>query len=186
MPSGISLHTGLNAVDPKQYSGWSGELVGCEIRRQGYASHSEKTWVRYQAATDQKRNAQQNSGRSDEGREKTEEKRYFSSTATGRTKVLAARSHPLALFEAKRGSPPQKVTPVRVAFALMHAANAPGSRRSKARAVAKQTCARRAFRFRITLSSPGIDSHACASRSTVASATLNNVSAYPSQKYTYV
>ena len=31
MPSGISLHIGLNAVDPKQYSGWSGELSGCEF-----------------------------------------------------------------------------------------------------------------------------------------------------------
>src|SRR4029450_2186924 len=31
MPSGISLHIGLNAVDPKQYSGWSGELAGCEF-----------------------------------------------------------------------------------------------------------------------------------------------------------
>lgn len=31
MPSGKSLHIGLNAVDPKQYSGWSGELSGCEF-----------------------------------------------------------------------------------------------------------------------------------------------------------
>src|SRR4030095_10761314 len=31
MPSGISLHIGLNAVDPKQYSGWSGELAGYEF-----------------------------------------------------------------------------------------------------------------------------------------------------------
>ena len=31
MPSGISLHIGLNAVDPRQYSGWSGELAGCEF-----------------------------------------------------------------------------------------------------------------------------------------------------------
>ena len=31
MPSGKSLYIGLNAVDPKQYSGWSGELSGCEF-----------------------------------------------------------------------------------------------------------------------------------------------------------
>ncbi len=31
MPLGMSLHVGLNAVDPKQYSGWSGELSGCEF-----------------------------------------------------------------------------------------------------------------------------------------------------------
>jgi hypothetical protein len=43
----------------------------------GYASHCEKTWVRYQASTDQERNAQQDSGGSEESRKKTEEKRYF-------------------------------------------------------------------------------------------------------------
>lgn len=31
MPSGTSLHIGLNAVDPKHYSGWSGKLAGCEF-----------------------------------------------------------------------------------------------------------------------------------------------------------
>ena len=30
MPSGLSLHMGLNAVDPKHYAGWPGELVACE------------------------------------------------------------------------------------------------------------------------------------------------------------
>ena len=53
------------------------------IRRQRYASDREKTWVRHQASTDQKCNAQQDSGRSEEGREKTEEKRYFFLTYSG-------------------------------------------------------------------------------------------------------
>ena len=30
MPSGLSLHMGLNAVDPKHYAGWSGDLIACE------------------------------------------------------------------------------------------------------------------------------------------------------------
>ena len=31
MPVGASLHIGLNAVDPKQYSGWDGQLTACEF-----------------------------------------------------------------------------------------------------------------------------------------------------------
>lgn len=31
MVNGISLHIGLNSVDPKQYEGWSGELLACEF-----------------------------------------------------------------------------------------------------------------------------------------------------------
>ncbi len=30
MPTAISLHLGLNAVDPKHYQGWDGTLAGCE------------------------------------------------------------------------------------------------------------------------------------------------------------
>lgn len=30
MPTGLSVHIGLNAVDPKHYAGWKGELVACE------------------------------------------------------------------------------------------------------------------------------------------------------------
>ena len=29
--TGISLHLGLNSVDPKHYGGWSGDLVACEF-----------------------------------------------------------------------------------------------------------------------------------------------------------
>ena len=29
-PKGISLHIGLNRVDPIHYAGWKGELVACE------------------------------------------------------------------------------------------------------------------------------------------------------------
>jgi hypothetical protein len=31
MPKAASLHIGLNAVDPKQYSGWPGKLTACEF-----------------------------------------------------------------------------------------------------------------------------------------------------------
>ena len=31
MPIGASLHIGLNAVDPKEYSGWDGQLTACEF-----------------------------------------------------------------------------------------------------------------------------------------------------------
>jgi len=31
MPKGISLHIGLNAVDPKHYQGWDGVLQACEL-----------------------------------------------------------------------------------------------------------------------------------------------------------
>src|SRR3954467_8879501 len=30
MPSGISIHIGLNRVDPTAYEGWDGALAGCE------------------------------------------------------------------------------------------------------------------------------------------------------------
>jgi metacaspase-1 len=30
-PRGLSLHIGLNAVDPRHYAGWSGDLVACEF-----------------------------------------------------------------------------------------------------------------------------------------------------------
>jgi metacaspase-1 len=31
MSTGISLHIGLNAVDPQHYQGWSGVLAACEL-----------------------------------------------------------------------------------------------------------------------------------------------------------
>src|SRR5882724_970925 len=40
MPTGASLHIGLNAVDPKHYSGWDGQLTACEFdANDGNASH---------------------------------------------------------------------------------------------------------------------------------------------------
>jgi len=30
MSKGVSIHIGLNRVDPAQYGGWSGVLAGCE------------------------------------------------------------------------------------------------------------------------------------------------------------
>jgi hypothetical protein len=30
MAKGISLHIGLNSVDPAHYGGWNGQLAGCE------------------------------------------------------------------------------------------------------------------------------------------------------------
>ena len=34
----MSLHVGLNAVNPKHYEGWSGELVACEFDAQDMAA----------------------------------------------------------------------------------------------------------------------------------------------------
>ena len=34
MPSGISLHIGVNVVDPSHYAGWSGILASCEADAQ--------------------------------------------------------------------------------------------------------------------------------------------------------
>ena len=30
MPQGISVHIGLNCVDPRHYEGWDGQLTACE------------------------------------------------------------------------------------------------------------------------------------------------------------
>src|SRR5690242_11136325 len=35
---GQSIHIGLNAVDPKHYAGWSGDLVACEFDAQDMAA----------------------------------------------------------------------------------------------------------------------------------------------------
>ena len=49
MPAGPSLHIGLNTVDPKHYSGWSGKLAACEFdakdmqalaKKQGFATRT--------------------------------------------------------------------------------------------------------------------------------------------------
>ncbi len=38
MSKGISLHLGMNAVDPAHYGGWSGELLACEADANDMAS----------------------------------------------------------------------------------------------------------------------------------------------------
>lgn len=49
MPTGISLHIGLNRVDPDQYEGWDGQLTACEAdakdmealaKKQGFATRT--------------------------------------------------------------------------------------------------------------------------------------------------
>lgn len=42
MAKGISLHIGLNAVDPEQYEGWSGDLVACEADAKDMAALAKK------------------------------------------------------------------------------------------------------------------------------------------------
>ncbi|GGO88874.1 caspase family protein [Wenjunlia tyrosinilytica] len=37
MPTGLSIHIGLNAVDPARYEGWDGELIACEQDAQDMA-----------------------------------------------------------------------------------------------------------------------------------------------------
>ena len=36
----MSLHIGLNAVDPKHYGGWSGPLAACEFDANDLAANS--------------------------------------------------------------------------------------------------------------------------------------------------
>ena len=38
MATGMSLHIGLNSVNPRQYSGWSGPLTACEADANDMAS----------------------------------------------------------------------------------------------------------------------------------------------------
>ena len=42
MAKGISLHIGLNAVDPDQYEGWSGDLTACEFDANDMAALAKK------------------------------------------------------------------------------------------------------------------------------------------------
>jgi len=49
MPQGLSLHIGLNAVDPDHYEGWDGQLTACEADARDMAALSKKR--RFKAAT---------------------------------------------------------------------------------------------------------------------------------------
>ena len=42
MPKGISLHIGLNRVDPAQYEGWDGALAACEFDAKDLATIARK------------------------------------------------------------------------------------------------------------------------------------------------
>jgi hypothetical protein len=42
MPVGISLHIGLNSVDPTQYQGWDGRLAACEFDANDMAAIAKK------------------------------------------------------------------------------------------------------------------------------------------------
>jgi len=42
MPVGISLHIGLNSVDPAQYQGWDGRLAACEFDANDMAAIAKK------------------------------------------------------------------------------------------------------------------------------------------------
>lgn len=42
MPAGISLHIGLNRVDPDQYEGWDGQLTACEADAVDMAALAKK------------------------------------------------------------------------------------------------------------------------------------------------
>lgn len=49
MTKGLSLHIGLNAVDPHAYGGWDGELAGCENDARDMRTVAER--LGYQAST---------------------------------------------------------------------------------------------------------------------------------------
>lgn len=42
MPKGLSLHIGLNFVDPEHYQGWDGELAACEFDAKDMAALAKK------------------------------------------------------------------------------------------------------------------------------------------------
>lgn len=42
MPAGMSLHIGLNRVDPDQYEGWDGQLAACEADARDMAALAKK------------------------------------------------------------------------------------------------------------------------------------------------
>jgi len=46
MAKGVSLHIGLNSVDPKHYEGWSGELLACEADATDMAAIAASTKFR--------------------------------------------------------------------------------------------------------------------------------------------
>lgn len=46
MPTGLSLHLGLNGVDPKHYSGWSGPLAACEADAKDMQTLAKKAGFR--------------------------------------------------------------------------------------------------------------------------------------------
>src|SRR3954453_23956431 len=42
MSQGISVHVGLNSVDPNQYEGWDGQLTACEADAKDMAALAKK------------------------------------------------------------------------------------------------------------------------------------------------
>jgi hypothetical protein len=64
MPIGASLHIGLNAVDPKHYSGWDGQLTAVRVRRKRHASVGEDPGIHQSNETpNEKGDTQPGSGR---------------------------------------------------------------------------------------------------------------------------
>ena len=43
----LSVHVGLNAVDPKHYEGWSGELLACEFDAKDMTALAKSSGDRY-------------------------------------------------------------------------------------------------------------------------------------------
>src|SRR2546426_459909 len=46
MPTGISIHVGLNSVDPDHYGGWDGKLKACEDDASDMAALAEARGLR--------------------------------------------------------------------------------------------------------------------------------------------
>ena len=42
MPKGLSLHIGLNFVDPNHYQGWDGQLAACEFDAKDMSALAKK------------------------------------------------------------------------------------------------------------------------------------------------
>ena len=84
MPIGASLHIGLNAVDPKQYSGWDGQLTACEFDANDMQALAKSPGIHQSNQTpNEKGDSQSGPGRHQIRRVETERERHFLSYLFG-------------------------------------------------------------------------------------------------------
>jgi hypothetical protein len=84
MPVGASLHIGLNAVDPKEYSGWDGQLTACEFDANDMQALAKtQGFTKVTKRLTKKGNTQPDPGRHQSRSGETETERHFLSDLFG-------------------------------------------------------------------------------------------------------